>query len=56
MIPGMGAMSGMMNDQASGKRLKVFYTVMDSMTNKELDTTDTKKLLEPTRVQRIARG
>lgn len=57
MIPGF---SNMMMPQGSDKegqaRMKRFMTIMDSMTDKELDETSTKILSETSRLERWAKG
>ena len=44
------------SDKQSEVRIKKFMTMMDSMTEKELNTNDIKILQQPSRVQRISRG
>jgi signal recognition particle subunit SRP54 len=44
------------NDKASQVVLKRFITIIESMSEKELDTTNVKMLSEPSRVVRLARG
>jgi signal recognition particle subunit SRP54 len=59
MIPGFNAdMFGMgaQGDRASQLQIKRYITVIESMTDKELDTTNVKLLSEPSRVERLARG
>jgi hypothetical protein len=43
-------------EKESAARIKRFMTIMDSMTDKELDTPNPKVLEEPSRVLRLARG
>lgn len=60
MIPGLGAaasaLGGGDRDAESALRMKRFMTMMDSMTAKELDSTNVKILGEIPRILRIARG
>ena len=44
------------SEKQSEVRIKKFMTMMDSMTEKELNTNDIKLLQQPTRVARISRG
>lgn len=44
------------SDKQSEVRIKKFMTMMDSMTEKELNTNDIKLLQQPTRAARISRG
>ena len=58
MLPGM-AQSGMLDqgqDKVTQLRMRAFMTMMDSMTDKELDSTNPKLLHEPSRIWRVARG
>lgn len=48
------AMQG--SDKQSEVRIKKFMTMMDSMTEKELNTNDIKLLQQPSRMARISRG
>jgi signal recognition particle subunit SRP54 len=43
-------------EKESAARIKKFMTIMDSMTNKELDCPNPKVLQEPSRIMRLARG
>ncbi|OVA02818.1 Signal recognition particle [Macleaya cordata] len=43
-------------DKEGERKIKRYMTMMDSMTNEELDTTDPKKLINESRILRIARG
>lgn len=43
-------------EKESAARIKKFMTIMDSMTNKELDCPNPKVFQEPSRVMRLARG
>lgn len=43
-------------EKESAARIKRFMTIMDSMTAKELDSTNPKTLTEDSRILRIARG
>lgn len=44
------------SDKQSEVRIKKFMTMMDSMTEKELNTNDIKVLTQPSRILRISRG
>ena len=44
------------NEKQSSQRVKMFQCIMDSMTDKELDSTNPKLMEAPSRIQRIARG
>eukprot|EP01006_Ploeotia_vitrea_P008853 TRINITY_DN21045_c0_g1_i1.p1 TRINITY_DN21045_c0_g1~~TRINITY_DN21045_c0_g1_i1.p1 ORF type:complete len:491 (+),score=93.65 TRINITY_DN21045_c0_g1_i1:101-1573(+) len=56
MLPGCppGLLKG--RDKESTQHLKIFMTIMDSMTDFELDTEQVKKVMTNSRIQRIARG
>mmetsp|Transcript_45248 Transcript_45248/g.106173 ORF Transcript_45248/g.106173 Transcript_45248/m.106173 type:complete len:494 (-) Transcript_45248:240-1721(-) len=56
MIPGMSAMMTKGREQESQVRFKKFMTIMDSMTDDELDTENTTKMMTDSRVLRIAQG
>lgn len=43
-------------EKESAARIKAFMTIMDSMTNKELDSSEIKLWQTESRVMRIARG
>jgi len=43
-------------EKESAARIKKFMTIMDSMTDKELDCPNPKVLQEPSRIMRISRG
>ena len=43
-------------EKESAARIKMFMTIMDSMTDKELDCPNPKVLQEQSRVMRVARG
>ena len=43
-------------ENESQARIRKFMTLMDSMTEKELDENNIKVLQEPSRIERIARG
>ena len=43
-------------EKESAARIKKFMTMMDSMTNKELDSPDPKLWQQESRIMRIARG
>mmetsp|Transcript_3620 Transcript_3620/g.7845 ORF Transcript_3620/g.7845 Transcript_3620/m.7845 type:complete len:471 (+) Transcript_3620:271-1683(+) len=44
------------NDKASQLMIKRYITIIESMTEKELNTTNVKMLTEPSRIERLARG
>ena len=54
MLPGMGAM-GQNGDQTNNK-LKVYMTIMDSMTDEELDCPNVRKFFTPPRCIRVGMG
>eukprot|EP00887_Chlorella_sp_A99_P003170 scaffold9.g3170.t1 len=57
MIPGFSnAIMPPGHEKESQARIRRFMTIMDSMTNKELDSGSTKMLSEPSRVLRWCRG
>jgi hypothetical protein len=59
MIPGFNADmfgGGASGDRQSSLQIKRYITIIESMTDKELDTTNLKILSEPTRIDRLARG
>ena len=57
MIPGFSnAIMPQGHEKESAARLKKFMTIMDSMTEKELDCTSTKIISEQSRIERWARG
>jgi signal recognition particle subunit SRP54 len=57
MIPGFSnAIMPPGHEKESQAKVKRFMTIMDSMTDKELDSSSTKLLGEPTRIVRWARG
>mmetsp|Transcript_58297 Transcript_58297/g.153370 ORF Transcript_58297/g.153370 Transcript_58297/m.153370 type:complete len:234 (-) Transcript_58297:645-1346(-) len=56
MIPGMSAMMTKGREHESQARFKKFMTIMDSMTDDELDTENTSKMMGDSRILRIARG
>lgn len=57
MIPGFSnAIMPQGGEKEGQAKLKKFMTIMDSMTDKELDSSSTKILGEPSRVERWARG
>lgn len=43
-------------EKESAARIKKFMTIMDSMTNKELDCPNPKVFQEESRIMRLARG
>jgi len=53
MIPGMSSMEDKIDFEASQKRLEVFRTIMDSMTNEEKEDPN---IIKSHRVERIADG
>jgi len=57
MIPGMNQMGGIPQgaEQAGQQKMKGFMTIMDSMTDEELDATNVK-IFDDGRVRRIAQG
>jgi len=57
MIPGFDAsFMGAGNDKHSAMTVKRYITIIESMTDKELDSTNVKIFSEPSRVMRLARG
>jgi len=56
MIPGLSSVMGKGKEQESVDRIKRFMTIMDSMTQNELDGDNTAFNKQPSRVARIARG
>mmetsp|Transcript_13328 Transcript_13328/g.24140 ORF Transcript_13328/g.24140 Transcript_13328/m.24140 type:complete len:524 (-) Transcript_13328:296-1867(-) len=56
MIPGFKNLMGEGKEEESEKRIKRFMTILDSMTNKELDGDNTVFNREPSRIIRLARG
>ncbi|KXS15603.1 signal recognition particle-containing protein [Gonapodya prolifera JEL478] len=56
MFPGMPPELASMSDQEGGNKLKKFMCVMDSMTDKELDSDGKLFTQQPTRIRRIALG
>mmetsp|Transcript_14949 Transcript_14949/g.28939 ORF Transcript_14949/g.28939 Transcript_14949/m.28939 type:complete len:496 (+) Transcript_14949:82-1569(+) len=56
MLPGVGNLMPDGADEASTNKIKQFMTIMDSMTDKELDFPSVKIFAEEGRLQRIARG
>lgn len=56
MIPGMSQFADQLGGDDSNNRLKSMIFVMDSMTEKELDSDGQMFTKEPTRVVRVARG
>lgn len=53
LIPGMSGMEGKIDFEASQKKLKVFRTIMDSMTNEEKEH---PSIIKTKRIDRIAYG
>jgi len=57
MIPGFDAnLLGSNNDKSSQIQIKRYITIIESMSEKELDCTNIKTLSEPSRLSRLARG
>ncbi|KAK9449690.1 SRP54-type protein [Limtongia smithiae] len=56
MIPGMSQVMGEVGEEESGKRLKRMLYIMDSMTEKELDSDGKVFVKEPSRMTRLAKG
>mmetsp|Transcript_3775 Transcript_3775/g.5842 ORF Transcript_3775/g.5842 Transcript_3775/m.5842 type:complete len:196 (+) Transcript_3775:1228-1815(+) len=56
MIPGFKNLMGEGKEEESQYRMKRFMTILDSMTNKELDGDNTVFNREPSRIDRLARG
>ncbi|KAK9465791.1 SRP54-type protein [Lipomyces arxii] len=56
MIPGMGQLMGEVGEEESGKRMKRMLYIMDSMTEKELDSDGKIFVSEPSRCTRVAKG
>lgn len=57
MIPGFSnAIFPKGHDKDSQAKIKRYMTIMDSMTDKELDETNIKELSKPSRIDRLARG
>ncbi|GBG00646.1 signal recognition particle 54 kDa, partial [Raphidocelis subcapitata] len=59
MIPGFNADmfgGGASGDRQSSLQIKRYITIIESMTEKELDTTNIRLLQEPSRIERLARG
>lgn len=57
MIPGFSSeLFPKGQDQQGNLEIKRYMTIMDSMTDKELDCPDIKKLQEPSRIARLAKG
>lgn len=58
MIPGfnMDALTGGQNDAQGKIMFKRYITIMESMTEKELDTVNIKDIHQPSRIMRLARG
>ena len=53
MLPGMSSMEGKIDYEASQKKLTVFRTIMDSMTNEEKED---PSIIKAKRIERIAAG
>ncbi|KAG6547007.1 hypothetical protein Mapa_011624 [Marchantia paleacea] len=57
MIPGFSSeLMPQGREKESQAKIKKFMTMMDSMTDKELDSTNPKLITEPSRINRVARG
>lgn len=59
MIPGFNADmfgGGASGDRQSQLQIKQYITIIESMNEKELDTTNLRMLQEPSRIERLARG
>lgn len=56
MIPGMNDALPKGQEKESAAKVKRLMTLMDSMTDEELDSTDLKMLQDPKRMERIGRG
>lgn len=56
MIPGMSQFADQLGEDDSNKKLKSMIYIMDSMTEKELDSDGTIFFDNPTRIVRVARG
>lgn len=56
MLPGMGNAFSASSDKESQAHLKKMMTIMDSMTDKELDYTTPQMIAERSRIERWARG
>jgi len=56
MIPGLKNLMGDGREEQSQARMKRFMTILDSMTNKELDGDNSVFNKEPSRIIRVARG
>ncbi|ANB14743.1 Srp54p [Sugiyamaella lignohabitans] len=56
MIPGMSQLADQIGEEDSTKRLKTMIYIMDSMTEKELDSDGSPFADQPSRIVRVARG
>ncbi|KAK9462786.1 SRP54-type protein [Lipomyces oligophaga] len=56
MIPGMSQLMGEVGEDESNKRIKRMMYIMDSMTEKELDSDGKIFVNEPSRMTRVAKG
>lgn len=56
MIPGFANMPGGVGGEEGNARIKQYMCLMDSMTDKELDSTDFKIFQEESRLRRITKG
>lgn len=55
-MAGLGAMASQLNEEDTSKRVKGMIFIMDSMTEKELDSDGAVFNEQPTRIMRVARG
>lgn len=55
-MAGLGAMASQLSDEDTSKRVKRMIYIMDSMTEKELDSDGNIFKEQPTRIMRVARG
>lgn len=56
MIPGMGQLADQLGEEDTSKKLKSMIYIMDSMTEKELDSDGSPFSDNPTRIVRVAKG
>lgn len=56
MIPGMGQFADQIGDQDSSQKIRHMICIMDSMTEKELDSDGSMFRENPSRIVRVARG
>ena len=55
-MAGLGAMASQLSEEDTSKRVKGMIYIMDSMTEKELDSDGSSFKEQPTRIMRVARG